>query len=123
MQTIPKNTLCLWFDAEAEAAVRFYAATFPDSSVDAVWRAPGDFPGGKAGDVLTVRFIVLGLPCIGLNGGPVFPHTEAFSLTADGVQMRAEFDPENEFPVEYQQAGWQAILDSFARYVASQARS
>lgn len=77
---LAKNTICLWFDGTAEDAARFYAATFPDSSVDAVWRAPSDFPGGKAGDVLTVRFTVLGIPCLGLNGGPAFRHSEAFSF-------------------------------------------
>jgi predicted 3-demethylubiquinone-9 3-methyltransferase (glyoxalase superfamily) len=75
-----KNTICLWYDGTAEDAARFYAATFPDSSLDAVHRAPADFPGGKAGDVLTVQFTVLGIPCLGLNGGPIFPHTEAFSF-------------------------------------------
>lgn len=77
---IPPVTLSLWFDNDAEGAAQFYAATFPDSRVNAVHRAPGDFPGGKAGDVLTVDFTVLGIPCIGLNGGPVFPQTEAFSF-------------------------------------------
>ena len=76
----PKNTICLWFDRDAEEAARFYAATFPDSSVTAVHRAPGDYPSGKAGDVLTVDFTVLGIPCMGLNGGPTFKHTEAFSF-------------------------------------------
>lgn len=75
-----KATLCLWYDGTAEDAARFYAATFPDSAVGAVHRAPGDFPGGKQGDPLTVEFTVLGLACIGLNGGPIFPHTEAFSF-------------------------------------------
>ena len=75
-----KNTICLWYDKDAEEAANFYAATFPDSSVDAVHKAPGDFPGGKAGQVLTVQFTVLGIPCIGLNGGPIFPHSEAFSF-------------------------------------------
>ena len=78
--TIPKATICLWYDKDAEAAASFYAQTFPDSAVRAVHRAPGDFPGGKAGDVLTVEFTVLGIPCLGLNGGPIFPHTEAFSF-------------------------------------------
>ena len=78
--TTPKNTICLWYDKDAEVAANFYAQTFPDSSVRAVHRAPGDFPGGKAGDVLTVEFTVVGIPCLGLNGGPVFPHTEAFSF-------------------------------------------
>ena len=68
----PKNTICLWYDQDAEAAARFYAETFPDSSVDAVFRAPSDFPSGKAGDVLTVQFTVFGIPCIGLNGGTAF---------------------------------------------------
>lgn len=76
----PKNTICVWFDREAEEAARFYAATFPDSAVTAVHRAPVDYPSGKAGDVLTVAFTVAGIPCLGLNGGPAFPHTEAFSF-------------------------------------------
>jgi predicted 3-demethylubiquinone-9 3-methyltransferase (glyoxalase superfamily) len=80
MATPAKNTICLWFDGEAETAARFYARTFPDSSVTAVHPAPGDFPSGKAGDVLTVEFIVMGLPCLGINGGPMFPQTEAFSF-------------------------------------------
>lgn len=75
-----KVTLCLWYAGDAEDAARFYAATFPDSAVTAVHRAPGDFPSGKQGDVLTVEFTVFGVPCIGLNGGPIFPHTEAFSF-------------------------------------------
>ncbi len=75
-----KNTICLWYDKDAEAAARFYAATFPDSSVGTVHRAPSDYPSGKAGDVLTVEFIVAGIPCIGLNGGPTFKHSEAFSF-------------------------------------------
>lgn len=77
---IAKTTLCLWFDTEAEAAARFYAETFPDSSVDAIFHAPADYPSGKAGDVLTVTFTVLGIPCLGLNGGPAFRPTEAFSF-------------------------------------------
>ena len=75
-----KNTICLWYDKDAEAAARFYAATFPDSAVSAVYHAPSDYPGGKEGDVLTVEFTVLGIPCLGLNGGPVFKHNEAFSF-------------------------------------------
>jgi predicted 3-demethylubiquinone-9 3-methyltransferase (glyoxalase superfamily) len=77
---IAKNTICLWFDKDAEAAARFYAATFPNSEVRAVHKAPGDFPGGKQGDVLTVDFTVCGVPCMGLNGGPTFKQTEAFSF-------------------------------------------
>ncbi len=75
-----KNTICVWYDKDAEAAARFYAETFPDSAVKAVHRAPSDYPMGKAGDVLTVEFTVAGIPCVGLNGGPVFKHTEAFSF-------------------------------------------
>jgi predicted 3-demethylubiquinone-9 3-methyltransferase (glyoxalase superfamily) len=77
---VSKNTLCLWYDRSAEEAARFYAATFPDSKVGAVHRAPADFPSGKKGDVLTVEFTVAGIPCIGLNGGPAFKHSEAFSF-------------------------------------------
>ena len=75
-----KNTICIWYDKDAEAAAHFYAATFPDSKVTAVHHAPGDYPSGKAGDVLTVNFTVAGIPCLGLNGGPMFRHTEAFSF-------------------------------------------
>ena len=75
-----RNTICLWFDRDAEAAARFYAATFPDSAVGAIHRAPGDYPDGQQGDVLVVEFTVLGLPCLGLNGGPAFRHSEAFSF-------------------------------------------
>jgi predicted 3-demethylubiquinone-9 3-methyltransferase (glyoxalase superfamily) len=77
---IPKNTICLWYDKGALDAARFYAATFPDSRVTAVHHAPGDYPSGKAGDVLTVEFTLLGIPCLGLNGGPEFTHSEAFSF-------------------------------------------
>ena len=75
-----KVTLCLWYDGDAEEAATFYAATFPDSHVGAVHRAPGDYPDGKQGDALTVEFTVLGITCIGLNGGPMFKHSEAFSF-------------------------------------------
>ena len=75
-----KNTICLWFDKDAHDAARFYAATFPDSRVLAVHNAPGDYPAGTTGDVLLVEFTVLGIPCLGLNGGPDFKHTEAFSF-------------------------------------------
>ena len=84
-----KNTVCLWFDGTAEEAARFYAKTFPDSSVSALHRAPGDFPSGHEGDVLMVEFTVLGIPCLGLNGGPAFKHSEAFSFqvaTADQAE-------------------------------------
>lgn len=77
---IAKNTICLWYNHDAEEAARFYAETFPNSSVGAVVLAPGDYPSGKEGDVITVGFTVLGIPCIGLNGGPVFQHNESFSF-------------------------------------------
>lgn len=77
---ISKNTICLWFDGDALDAATFYAHTFPDSSVDAVHRAPDDYPSEKKGDVLTVQFTVAGIACLGLNGGPGFSHTEAFSF-------------------------------------------
>ncbi len=80
MMNIAKNTICLWYDNEAEAAARFYAETFPDSSIGAINLAPGDYPSGKEGDVITVDFRVLGISCIGLNGGPAFQHNEAFSF-------------------------------------------
>jgi len=80
---IPKATVCLWYDRSAEDAANFYAQTFPGSSVGAVWRAPGDYPNGKEGDALVVEFTVLGVPCIGLNGGPAFKHSEAFSFQVE----------------------------------------
>lgn len=86
MKTPAKNTICLWYDRDAEEAARFYARTFPDSSVGAVHRAPNDFPSGKKGDVLVVEFTVMGIPCMGLNGGPGVEHNFAFSFqvaTAD----------------------------------------
>jgi len=89
MTTPAKNTICIWYDKDAEAAARFYAETFPDSIVHAVHRAPGDYPSGKQGDVLTVEFTVMGIPCLGLNGGPAFAQTEAFSFqvaTADQAE-------------------------------------
>ncbi|PSR12534.1 hypothetical protein C8255_26515 [filamentous cyanobacterium CCP3] len=95
-----KNTICLWYNGDAEEAAQFYAKTFPDSSVDAVHRAPGDFPSGKQGDVLTVEFTVLGIPCLGLNGGPAFKHSEAFSFQVATVDQ-AETD-------RY----WNAIVDN-----------
>ena len=87
----PKNTICLWYDGTAEDAAKFYAATFPDSRMGAVRRAPGDFPSGKKGDVLTVEFTVCGIPCIGLNGGPAFKPSEAFSFQIS-TEDQAETD-------------------------------
>lgn len=90
-----KNTICLWYDTEAEAAARFYASTFPDSEVHAVHTAPGDFPSGKKGDVLTVDFTVCGIPCMGLNGGTAFAQTEAFSfqiMTEDQAETDRYWD-------------------------------
>ena len=90
-----KNTICLWFDGTAEEAARFYAKTFPDSSVSALHCAPGDFPSGQEGDVLMVEFTVLGIPCLGLNGGPAFKHSEAFSFqvaTADQAETDRYWD-------------------------------
>ena len=76
----PKNTICIWFDKDAEEAARFYAATFPESQLTAIYKAPTDYPSGKEGDVLMVEFTVLGIPCLGLNGGPAVKHNEAFSF-------------------------------------------
>lgn len=78
--TIARNTICLWYERDAETAAQFYADTFPDSAVTGVFHAPADFPSGKAGDVLTVNFTVMGIPCMGLNGGPHFRQSEAFSF-------------------------------------------
>ncbi|MGJ4728210.1 VOC family protein [Luteimonas sp. SDU101] len=86
-----RNTICLWFDGTALDAATFYAETFPDSAVTAVHRAPADFPSGKEGDVLTVEFTVLGIPCLGLNGGPAFRHSEAFSFQV-ATEDQAETD-------------------------------
>ncbi|WP_416423992.1 VOC family protein [Pseudomonas sp. App30] len=95
-----KNTLCLWYDGTALDAATFYAQTFPDSAVGAVHRAPSDYPAGKEGDVLTVDFTVMGIPCLGLNGGPGFPHSEAFSFQV-ATQDQAETD-----------RLWHAIVDN-----------
>jgi 2-polyprenyl-6-hydroxyphenyl methylase/3-demethylubiquinone-9 3-methyltransferase len=95
-----KNTICLWYDGAAEEAARFYAETFPDSSVDAVHKAPADFPSGKKGDVLTVQFTVLSIPCLGLNGGPGVEHNWAFSFQV-ATQDQEETD-------RY----WNAIVDN-----------
>ena len=100
---IAKNTLCLWFDGAALEAAEFYARTFPDSAVGAITRAPADFPSGQAGDVLTVQFTVLGIPCLGLNGGPGFPPTQAFSFQV-ATDDQAETD-------RY----WNALLDHGGR--------
>lgn len=90
--TLPvKNTICLWYDRDAEEAARFYASVFPDSKVNAVHRAPADYPAGKQGDVLTVEFTVLGIPCLGLNGGPACHHSDAFSFQVSTVDQ-AETD-------------------------------
>jgi predicted 3-demethylubiquinone-9 3-methyltransferase (glyoxalase superfamily) len=75
-----KNTICLWFNKDAQDAARFYAATFPNSEVTAIHKAPADFPGGKEGEILTVEFTVCGIACVGINGGPQFKHSEAFSF-------------------------------------------
>lgn len=91
MTKIAKNTVCLWYERDAEEAATFYAKTFPDSSVNAVHRAPGDYPSGKQGDVLTVEFTVMGIPCLGLNGGPAFKHNEAFSFQV-ATEDQAETD-------------------------------
>jgi 2-polyprenyl-6-hydroxyphenyl methylase/3-demethylubiquinone-9 3-methyltransferase len=106
---IPKNTICLWYDHDAEEAVNFYAATFPDTRVTAVHRAPSDYPGGKEGDVLTVEFDLMGVPCVGLNGGPEFPHSEAFSFqidTADQAETDRYWNAIVENGGQESQCGW-----------------
>jgi predicted 3-demethylubiquinone-9 3-methyltransferase (glyoxalase superfamily) len=95
-----KNVICLWYNGTAEEAARFYAQTFPNSVVTAVHRAPGDYPAGKQGQVLTVEFTVVGIPCLGLNGGPAFKHSEAFSFQVI-TEDQAETD-------RY----WKAIVDN-----------
>jgi predicted 3-demethylubiquinone-9 3-methyltransferase (glyoxalase superfamily) len=97
---LTKNKICLWYDKDAEEAARFYAETFPNSSVSGVYRAPGDYPSGKQGDVLTVEFTVMGIPCLGINGGPQFKHSEAFSFQV-ATEDQAETD-------RY----WNAIIDN-----------
>lgn len=91
MAKIAKNTICIWYDKDAEEAARFYAQTFPDSAVTGVHKAPDDYPSGKKGDVITVDFTVAGIPCVGLNGGPVFIHNEAFSFQIS-TEDQAETD-------------------------------
>ena len=95
-----KNTICLWYDGAALEAATFYAATFPDSAVHGIHRAPGDYPDGREGDVLTVDFSVAGVACLGLNGGPLFRHSEAFSF-----QIATDDQPETD-------RLWNAIVDN-----------
>ena len=97
---VPKNTICLWYDGTALDAAKFYAETFPDSAVGTVHRAPGDYPAGKLGDILTVEFTVIDIPCLGLNGGPEFKHNEAFSFQV-ATDDQAETD-----------RLWNAIVDN-----------
>jgi 2-polyprenyl-6-hydroxyphenyl methylase/3-demethylubiquinone-9 3-methyltransferase len=101
-----KNTICLWYDGTALEAAEFYARTFPDSAVLAVHHAPDDFPSGKEGDVLTVEFTLMGVPCLGLNGGPAFRHTEAFSFQV-ATDDQAETD-----------RLWHAIVDDGGQAIA-----
>ncbi|NQD36371.1 VOC family protein [Permianibacter sp. IMCC34836] len=86
-----KNTVCLWYESGADEAARFYTGVFPQSQLGAICRAPSDYPNGKAGDVLTVEFVVAGIPCLGLNGGPRFQHSEAFSFQI-ATEDQAETD-------------------------------
>jgi len=104
-----KNTICLWYDGAALDAARFYADTFPDSAVGAVHRAPGDYRNGKQGDVLTVEFTVIGIACVGLNGGPEFKHNEAFSFqiaTDDQTETDRFWDAIVENGGKESQCGW-----------------
>lgn len=104
-----KNTICLWYERDAEEAARFYTNLFPDSSLGAVQRAPSDYPHGKAGDVLTVEFVVAGVRCIGLNGGPRFKHSEAFSfqiLTEDQEETDRYWNAIVDNGGEESQCGW-----------------
>ncbi len=107
--TIPKNTVCIWYDTEAEAAARFYTELFPNSEIRAVRTAPSDNPSTAAGAVLTVEFTVFGIPCIGLNGGPIFKHSEAFSFqiaTDDQAETDRYWDAIVGNGGEESQCGW-----------------
>ena len=109
MNSPARNRICLWYDRDAEEAARFYARTFPDSSVRAVHRAPGDYPSAKKGNTLTVEFSVMGIPCLGLNGGPAFRHTEAFSFqitTADQAETDRYWKAVVENGGEESACGW-----------------
>jgi predicted 3-demethylubiquinone-9 3-methyltransferase (glyoxalase superfamily) len=104
-----KNRICLWYDGDAEEAARFYAETFPDSSVGAVMRAPSDYPSGKEGDVLTVDFTVMGIPCLGLNGGPGVTHNIGFSFqvaTADQAETDRYWNAIVDNGGEASECGW-----------------
>jgi 2-polyprenyl-6-hydroxyphenyl methylase/3-demethylubiquinone-9 3-methyltransferase len=104
-----KNVICLWYNTSAEEAAKFYAKTFPNSTVNAVHTAPGDFPDGKKGQVLTVEFTVLGIPCVGLNGGPAFKQTEAFSfqiITEDQAETDRYWNAVVGNGGEESQCGW-----------------
>ncbi len=130
MNTTPKNTICLWFEKDAEAAANFYAATFPDSKVTGAHRAPSDFPDGKEGDVLTVNFTVCGIPCVAINGGPTFKQSEAFSfqiLTDDQEETDRYWNAIVDNGGQESQCGWckdrwglswqitpRALMDAFA---------
>lgn len=103
---MPKNTICVWFDGDAQEAAEFYAATFPDSRVEGVHLAPADYPSGKAGDVILVDFVVAGVHCVGLNGGPGYPQTQAFSFQI-ATDDQAETD-------RY----WNAIVDNGGQGIA-----
>jgi len=104
-----KNTVCLWYDHDAEEAAEFYAATFPDTTVGKVTRAPSDYPAGKKGDALTVDFSVMGIPCVGLNGGDTFKHNEAFSfqvMTKDQAETDKYWNAIVDNDGEESQCGW-----------------
>ena len=105
-----KNTICVWYDHAAREAAEFYASVFPDSKVTAVHTAPGDYPGGTAGKELMVEFTVCGIPCIGLNGGPQFPHTEAFSF-----QIATDDQEETDRYWEETDRYWDAIVGNGGR--------